>query len=142
MWQFEGYFSLNLIFIPVFYSLNILYLAQITPNDFTSRKKLHQTHQKNPPNSQQAPLEPLRTPKGPHKSSIFYLYINMKLRSLCSKILKNKIKHFTVYPVWFLSWNNLKKSLAPMFIHIIIRITFASSFLSNLTWFRVIFTQN
>ena len=86
-----------------------------------------------------------RTPSIFHplfENSIFYLYINIKSRSLCSKILKNKIKHFTVYPVWFLSWNNLKKSLAPMFIHIIIRITFASSFLNNLTWFHIIFTQN
>ena len=101
----------------------------------------------NPPNkTHQTPnKDTQRTPSIFHplfENSIFYLYINIKSRSLCSKILKNKIKHFTVYPVWFLSWNNLKKSLAPMFIHIVIRITFASSFLSNLTWFRVIFTQN
>ena len=117
MWLFEGYFYLNLIFISVFYSLNILYLAQITPNDSTSRKKLRQTHQKNP--HQTPNKDTQRTPSIFHplfENSIFYLYINIKSRSLCSKILKNEIKHFTVYPVWFLSWNNLKKSLAPMFI--------------------------
>ena len=90
----------------------------------------------NPPkNPTKLPTSPPRTNKDTQRTpsifhplfenSIFYLYINIKSWSLCSKILKNKIEHFTVYPVWFLSWNNLKKSLAPMFIHIIIRIVFA-----------------
>ena len=123
MWLFKGHFNLNLIFIPVFYSLDILYLAQITPNDSTSRKKTPPNPPKNPAKLSTSPprtnKDTQKTPSIFHplfENSIFYLYINIKSRSLCSKILKNKIKHFTVYPVWFLSWNNLKKSLAPMFI--------------------------
>ena len=99
MWLFECYFNLNLIFIPVFYSLNILYLAQITPNDSTSRKKTPPNPPKNPT---KLPTSPPRTNKDTQRTpsifhplfenSIFYLYINIKSRSLCSKILKNKIK--------------------------------------------------